>query len=96
MKRLLRFGLILFTPFLVCDPQVGVEYYTIDGYGSEQVRSEAIADGSLRWDLASINPGTWPLQVRACKELWGCSQPTPFELIKPAPLQPPANPLLAK
>lgn len=61
-------------PFLVCDPQSGVVGYEITGLG-EPVSFVAQADGSLKYDLASIQSGTYNLTVAACN-MWGCSAAT--------------------
>ena len=58
-------------PFLVCDPQSGVVGYEITGLG-EPVSFVAQPDGSLKYDLASVNSDTYTLTVAACN-VWGCS-----------------------
>lgn len=61
-------------PFLVCDPQSGVVGYEITGLG-DKINFIAQQDGSLRYDLASIQSGTYNLTVAACN-MWGCSAAT--------------------
>ena len=61
-------------PFLVCDPQSGVVGYEITGLG-EPVSYIAQPDGSLKYDLSSVNSGTYTLTVAACN-MWGCSAAT--------------------
>ena len=61
-------------PFLVCDPQSGVVGYEITGLG-EPVSFVAQPDGSLKYDLSSVNSGTYTLTVAACN-MWGCSAAT--------------------
>lgn len=73
-------------PFLVTDPQSGVVGYEITGLG-EPVTFVAQADGSLKYDLASVNSGTYTLTVAACN-MWGCSSTAPFGFSKQAPSAP--------
>ena len=73
-------------PFLVCDPQAGVVGYEITGLG-EPVTFVAQADGSLKYDLASVNSGTYTLTVAACN-MWGCSSTAPFGFSKQVPSAP--------
>ena len=73
-------------PFLVCDPQAGVVGYEITGLG-EPVTFVAQADGSLKYDLASVNNGTYTLTVAACN-MWGCSSTAPFSFSKQIPAAP--------
>ena len=61
-------------PFIVCDPQAGVVGYEITGLG-DKINFIAQQDGSLRYDLASIQSGTYNLTVAACN-MWGCSAAT--------------------
>ena len=81
MKKLLMvLAVLLFAtsayaaPFLVCDPQSGVVGYEITGLG-DKITFIAQQDGSLRYDLASIQSGTYNLTVAACN-MWGCSAAT--------------------
>ena len=73
-------------PFLVTDPQSGVVGYEITGLG-EPVTFVAQADGSLKYDLASVNNGTYTLTVAACN-MWGCSSTAPFSFSKQIPSAP--------
>ena len=73
-------------PFLVCDPQAGVVGYEITGLG-EPVSFVAQADGSLKYDLASVQNGTYTLTVAACN-VWGCSSTAPFGFSKQTPSAP--------
>ena len=73
-------------PFLVCDPQAGVVGYEITGLG-EPVTFVAQPDGSLKYDLASVNSGTYALTVAACN-VWGCSSTAPFQFSKQVPAAP--------
>ena len=79
-KLLIVIAVLLFAtsasaaPFLVCDPQAGVVGYEITGLG-DKINFIAQQDGSLRYDLASIQSGTYNLTVAACN-MWGCSAAT--------------------
>ena len=73
-------------PFLVTDPQSGVVGYEITGLG-EPVSYIAQPDGSLKYDLASVNNGTYTLTVAACN-MWGCSSTAPFSFSKQIPSAP--------
>lgn len=73
-------------PFLVTDPQSGVVGYEITGLG-EPVSYIAQPDGSLKYDLASVNNGTYTLTVAACN-MWGCSSTAPFGFSKQVPSAP--------
>lgn len=73
-------------PFLVCDPQAGVVGYEITGLG-EPVSFVAQPDGSLKYDLSSVNSGTYTLTVAACN-VWGCSSTVPFVFTKVIPTAP--------
>ena len=73
-------------PFLVCDPQSGVVGYEITGLG-EPVSYIAQPDGSLKYDLSSVNSGTYTLTVAACN-MWGCSSTAPFSFSKQIPSAP--------
>ena len=73
---------VLISPFLVCDPQAGITHYHVVGLGDNATVS-AQADGSIRMDLGKIAPGSYSIEVRACREPWGCSDPAPFEFTKP-------------
>ena len=76
------------TPFLVCDPQAGVDGYEIeflDFVAGQSIPAEA--DGSIRLDMAPLAlDGTYNIEIRAVN-LWGRSDPTPFSFTKvPSPL----------
>ena len=79
-------GTAFAAPFLVTDPQSGVVGYEITGLG-EPVTFVAQADGSLKYDLASVNNGTYTLTVAACN-MWGCSSTAPFGFSKQVPSAP--------
>ena len=72
-------GLLLFStsamaaPFLVCDPQVEATHYTVIQDGVE-IATDVVAqpDGSLRYDLAGVDPGAYEFNAQACN-VWGCS-----------------------
>ena len=59
-------------PFLVCDPQEGVDYYNI--YQDDVLiysNQPAEVDGSVRYDLKDVTPGAYNWKVEACND-WGC------------------------
>ena len=80
-KLLIVIAVLLFAtsasaaPFLVCNPQEGVVGYEITGLNPETVTFVAQPDGSLKYDLSSVNSGTYTLTVAACN-MWGCSAAT--------------------
>lgn len=84
-------GVASAAPFLVCDPQDGVETYQLTGLGSAAVEVAAQADGSLSYDLGSLAAGKYSLGVKACAGVWGCSASATFALSKPASIASPAN-----
>jgi hypothetical protein len=101
MKKLILIAAILLlsttayaAPFLVTDPQSGVVGYEITGLG-EPVSYIAQPDGSLKYDLASVDSGTYTLTVAACN-MWGCSSTAPFVFTKQLPSAPVGLRLLAK
>ena len=77
-------------PFLVCNPQAGVNYYTISGDPFWTANITAQTDGSLKSDVAGIPNGNHVISVVACSELWGCSTSTPFSFSSAKPLSPAA------
>ena len=67
---------VLASPFLVCDPQAGVETYEV--YMDGVLLASDIAaqpDGSLRYDLVDVTPGQYNFTARAC-DVWRCSDPS--------------------
>ena len=80
-------SLALAAPFIVCDPQEGVVGYEIKGLSPETINFVAQPDGSLKYDLASVNSGTYTLTVAACN-VWGCSSTVPFVFTKVIPTAP--------
>jgi len=83
-------------PFLICDPQAGVEFYEVfkdDLLMSADILAEP--DGSLRYDLQGTTPGVYQFSAKACSEPWGCSTVSdPYE--SPAPALRPTGLRLAK
>jgi hypothetical protein len=79
------------SPFLVCDPQEGVETYNIWQDGTVLATNvPSQPDGSLRFDLDGIVPGTYTFTVDACTESWGCSEVSnPY--LSPAPARQPTG-----
>ena len=82
-------------PFLVCDPQEGVIGYDITGLPGGTVSYIAQADGSIKYDLAAVQNGTYELTVAACN-IWGCGDSVPFAFTKQLPSAPAGLRLLAK
>jgi hypothetical protein len=81
-------GSAIAAPFLVCDPNAGVQYYQITGASYLSGNIIAQTDGSLRVDVGSAVVGTTNLTVKGCKAdtAWGevCSVNVPFALSRPA------------
>ena len=75
------------SPFLVCNPQAGVETYTITGDVFFTAAVTAQTDGSLRADLAGIAAGSHAVTIAACN-VWGCSSTVPFVFTKTVPNAP--------
>ena len=71
------------SPFLICDPQAGVEWYEIenlDFVSGQTIPAEP--DGSIDLNLAPMTAdGLYNIQVRACN-MWGCSADAPFSFTK--------------
>ena len=77
------------SPYLVCDPQSGVQTYQLSGPSWVPTTPiSAQADGSIRFDVASAVVGNNSLTVKACKSdpVWGsqCSSATPFSFLRPS------------
>ena len=61
------------SPFLICDPQAGVETYEVYRDGVLVAADiPAQPDGSIRYDLAAETPGQYAYTAKACN-MWGCS-----------------------
>lgn len=73
-------------PFLVCDPQSGVESYLVREAGVE-TEVLAQADGSIKMDLASVTIGSHTYEV-AAKNIWGVSPYVPFSFSRTVPIGP--------
>ena len=80
------------SPYLVTDPQANTDSYVITG--GITATPAAQADGSLRYDLASLPVGSYDIQIAACVGVW-CSPTSPFAFTKPT-LNAPAGLRLAK
>jgi hypothetical protein len=83
--------LAIAAPFLVCDPQEGVETYEVyqnGGLIAGNIPSQA--DGSLKYDMAEITPGSYEFNAKACS-VWGCSELSADPTQSPAPSQPPTG-----
>ena len=80
-------------PFIVCDPQAGVQYYKVTGASWVVSPVTAQADGSIKMDISAAPTGTSNLNFSAClnDSVWGelCSATAPFSFTKPsAPVTP--------
>jgi hypothetical protein len=91
-------------PFLVVDPPSeadaeNIHHYEIVGIGPEEnIRVEMphptgmhgnVPVGMLH-DVSDIEAGGYTVRVRACTELWGCSEYSdPFTFTRPLPLSAP-------
>ena len=83
-------SLVFSSPFLVCDPQTNVTHYVIIIDGNEHVvEAQDLGDGTVRlyYDLGGFSEGSHTIQVKA-KNLWGVSEPVPFEFTKSLPPTP--------
>ena len=66
-------NLAIASPFLICDPQDGVETYTIYQDGAELAQNIIPEeDGSFKYDLSGMAPGAYEFTAKACN-VWGCS-----------------------
>jgi hypothetical protein len=72
---LLLAGTAFGAPYLVSDPQEGVVGYEIKGLGNT-VTYIAQADGSLKYDLATLPAGDYAATIAACN-IWGCGDSVP-------------------
>lgn len=88
-------GLVNAAPFLICDPQNGVDTYNIYIDGTSVANDiTAEPDGSVRYDLQGITPGQYQFTAEACN-VWGCSEVSdPF--VSPAATAKPSGLLLIK
>lgn len=69
-------------PYLVCDPQDGVERYELYFDGAVTPTAAQPVDKAIRYDLANIAPGTHTVIAKACNA-WGCSAASaPFTFSK--------------
>jgi len=78
-------------PFLVCDPQPNhITHYMVNMDGTEtEVPAQDLGDGTVRlhYDLAGLSEGQHHVEVRA-KNVWGVSDPAPFDFTKSSPVLP--------
>jgi hypothetical protein len=80
-------SLAMAKPFLVCDPQPGVDYILL--VNGVEVTSLAVED-RLYYDLQDVPIGANDISVRAYN-MWGESSPVPFSFARPANVTDPAN-----
>ena len=87
--------LVFADPFLVCDPQTGVTDYILTGPEWVPNSVPAQPDGSIKMDVSSASNGSNSLTLKACfsDPIWGqvCSDPVPFDCIRPVPISEPGN-----
>jgi len=68
-------------PFLTCDPQAEVNWYTVSVNGVIQV-VEAAANTALMFNLSGLGVGAYHFEVQAMivgPTKWGVSEATPFD-----------------
>jgi hypothetical protein len=75
---LLVFGLFIAwgaqaKPFIVCDPQAGVQGYEITGIPGVPGMVAATVDGAIKYDLAGIPIGTYNATIKPCN-VWDCGE----------------------
>lgn len=84
-------GLCYGAPFLVCDPQPNhITHYIVNLDGTEtEVPAQDLGDGTVRlhFDLAGVPEGSHHVEVRA-KNIWGVSDPAPFDFTRENPQTP--------
>ena len=87
----LVYALCYGAPFLVCDPQPNhITHYVVNMDGTEtEVPAQDLGDGTVRlhYDLAGLSEGQHHVEVRA-KNIWGVSDPAPFDFTKTSPVVP--------
>ena len=75
-------------PFLVCDPQTGVEKYILEINAVEIPEFAAEPDGSIRYDLAGLAEGAFTVRCKA-GNVWGWSAySVPLDFTKALPQNP--------
>ena len=92
MKKLIITLLLIPTlsfaaPFLVCDPQAGIQTYKVTGPAWVPLSVPAQTDGSIKMDVAASAVGGTTLTVAACitDVVWGeaCSAAVNFTFARP-------------
>lgn len=86
------------SPFLVCDPQAGVEHYEVTGLPGDNsnVLPDATGAYGFKLDLATLAEGNYTVKARACN-IRGCSaESSPFVFEYPRLLTDPRNYRLSK
>lgn len=96
MKTLLLALIFIFTftgwafaaPFLVCDPQTGVDKYILEINTVEMPEFVAEPDGSMKYDLAGLAEGDFVVRLKA-GNVWGWSTySVPLDFTKALPQTP--------
>jgi hypothetical protein len=85
------------SPYIVCDPQAGVQSYEVGGATWVTPNVPAQPDGSIKMDISGAPVGQSDLTFKACYNdpIWGryCSASSPFTFTRPTP---PVAPKLLK
>lgn len=88
LSILLSSTVTLASPFLICDPQIGVTNYKLTGPAWVPATVTAQSDGSIKMDVSGSTVGNNSLTVAACKTdvVWGeqCSVFVPFTFTRPS------------
>lgn len=74
-------------PFLVCDPQEGVDSYVITFNTGEEIETPA----PLHYDLEGLAPGEHVVDARAVQGVWTSDPSVPLSFTKPTLLRPALN-----
>jgi hypothetical protein len=81
--------LILLSPFLVCDPYQGADYFVITGLppviDASHIPPDASGKFAFMLDLANLPVGgPYSVKAQACSNEWGCSEDSdPFVFSRP-------------
>ena len=89
MLTLLFAGQVFANPFLVCDPQTGVEEYQLIVDGNDMGIYPAETDGSAAIELSQFNlPDGEHTYILVAMNAWGQATSDPFVNIKIVPVLP--------
>jgi hypothetical protein len=75
-------------PFLVTNPQAGVDYFVVNGLPTAINATNCAPDPAgtygLKLDLSALVPGSYTVTAQACSNIWGCStNSSPFGFTRP-------------